>query len=417
MSTRQTHAVADTLVPPPPATGLRFAGADTMRAVGALAVLTTHVAFWSGNYTGNATLGSLLARLDVGVAIFFVLSGFLLGRAWVVRAADRGPAPGTGPYLWHRLLRIVPLYVLTVVIALAAIRSNAGLGVRDWVVTLLMANTFLDPALPAGLTHMWSLAVEVTFYAVLPVIMLALVGRSRGLSPRRYVVGLAVMVAVSTLWILALAPWLDHRASGAPEQWLPAYLSWFAGGLLLALVQVLHERGSTAAPVAGLVTLARHPGSCWTLAVGLMLLASTPIAGPTMLTAPSPAEALTKHLLYAGVGFLLVLTAVFAEPRGWYGRAVGHPVGRRLGWISYGIFCLHLPLLHLIMWVTGWPLFQGRGLAIWGLALVLSVLAAEAAYRLVERPALALKNRPPALLRGRSEAAATSDADSGSTIR
>ena len=53
---------------------------DTMRAVGALAVLTTHVAFWAGDYQRHGAWGSFLARLDVGVAIFFVLSGFLLSR-------------------------------------------------------------------------------------------------------------------------------------------------------------------------------------------------------------------------------------------------------------------------------------------------------------------------------------------------
>ena len=61
---------------------------DTLRAVGALAVLTTHAAFWSGDYTQHGVWGTLLARLDVGVAIFFVLSGFLLVAAL--------PRPGRG---------------------------------------------------------------------------------------------------------------------------------------------------------------------------------------------------------------------------------------------------------------------------------------------------------------------------------
>ena len=56
----------------------RFPMLDTLRAVGAIAVLTTHVAFWGGEYTRWGAFGTVLARLDVGVAIFFVLSGFLL---------------------------------------------------------------------------------------------------------------------------------------------------------------------------------------------------------------------------------------------------------------------------------------------------------------------------------------------------
>lgn len=396
MNSRAT-ALAETVTPPPPATSGRFAAVDSVRAVGAFAVLTTHVAFWSGNYTRNGAVGPLLARLDVGVAIFFVLSGFLLGRPWIVRSVAGQRRPFVRPYLWKRFLRIAPLYVVVAIAALALIRQNDGLGVRDWIVTLLMANTFVDKIFPAGLTQMWSLAVEVTFYLALPALMWALVGRR--LRPRRFLVGLGVMVLVTVFWLLAAVPHLETHVSGAPGQWLPAYLPWFAAGLLLALVQVLHQTGHTSPTVAGIVRLARQPGSCWALVAGLMLIVSTPIAGPTMLAAPTQGEALTKHVIYALIGFLVVLTAVFADGDAAYGRVLSHPVGRRLGWISYGIFCVHLPLLHFIMWATGWQLFRGHGIELWLLAVVLSTVVAEVCYRVIERPALALKNRPPRFLR------------------
>lgn len=405
--------LAEAAVPPPPQTDDAFPVADTLRAVGAFAVLTTHVAFWTGNYTGNGTIGGLLARLDVGVAIFFVLSGFLLGRGWVARAASQRPRPATGPYLWKRFLRIMPLYVVVATLALALIGSNDGLGVRDWLVTLTLTNTFVDPSLPAGLTQMWSLAVEATFYLVLPLLMAAIVGRR--LHGARFLGGLAAMTALSVVWILLLAPRLGSHVSGVPTQWLPAYLTWFAAGLLLAYVQVLHARGTGSRAVARMVELGRQPGACWALVGGLMLVASTPLAGPTMLTAATSGESLAKHVLYAAVGLLVVLTAVFADTSRGYGRALAHPAGRRLGWISYGVFCLHLPILHLVMWVTGWRLFQGHGLELWVVAVLLSVAAAEIGYRLVERPALALKSRPPRLLR--SEDAETTTATSGTSSR
>ena len=72
---------------------------DSLRAVGALAVLTTHVAFQSGAYVRDGTWGALLSRLDVGVAIFFVLSGFLLARPYLARAAARPAAPRHRPLL------------------------------------------------------------------------------------------------------------------------------------------------------------------------------------------------------------------------------------------------------------------------------------------------------------------------------
>ena len=413
MSHPASKALGDRVVPPPPETGLQFPILDTLRAVGALCVLTTHAAFWAGAYTRHGAWGTFLARLDVGVAIFFVLSGFLLTRPYLARAADGQSAPAVGPYLLKRFLRIAPLYVVTVLLALLLIDDNAGLGFRDWVTTLLMVDTFVGSTFPAGLTQMWSLAVEVTFYLLLPLVMLAAVGTRRRLRPARVLAWLLAMVAVTVWWHLDGASRAGELGENTPLQWLPAYLTWFALGIGLALAQVLHERGAAHRVTSPLVALARQPGSCWVAVLGLMMIAATPLVGPSMLAAPTPAQSLTKNLVYGLVGGLIVLTGVFAARDSGYSRAFGHLGARRLGWISYGVFCLHLPILHLVMWTTGWPLFEGRGLAIWSLTVVASLAAAEVAYRLVERPALRLKRLTR---RGASQASEASTPTSGTSI-
>lgn len=375
------------LVPPPVRSGAQFPALDGLRAIGAFCVLTTHVAFWSGDYTGNGVVGTLLARLDVGVAIFFVLSGFLLSRPWLLSAAEGRRAPGTRAYLWKRLLRVFPVYVVTATVALALIEDNEDLGWVDRVITVLLLDTYVRDALPSGLTHMWSLAVEVAFYAVLPLLMLAFLGRGRRLGPARVLAGLGLMALVTVWWHLDGAGRAGELGTGIPLQWLPAYLLWFALGIGLALVQVLHQGGEWLRFTGPVVSLARQPGSCWVLAAGLMLLAATPVAGPSMFDAPTPGQSLTKSVIYALVGVLLVLTGVFAGERGLTGLLLGHPVARRLGWISYGVFCLHLPVLHLVMWATPWELFGGHFVGLWLLTSLGAVVAAELVYRLVERPA------------------------------
>ena len=183
------------------------------------------------------------------------------------------------------------------------------------------------------------------------------------------------------------------------SEWLPSYLGWFAVGLALAAAQVSYARGSRARVLELLAGLARQPGVCWALAAGLLLIAATPIAGPTMLAPPTTSEVLTKQVLYGAVGGILVLTGIYAVPGTRYHRIFTAGASRRLGWISYSIFCLHLPVLHFVMWSTGWQLFAGHGLAIWTLTVAATIVVADVTYRLVERPALRLKGfrlpRPP----------------------
>ncbi|MDN4173099.1 acyltransferase [Nocardioides sp. SOB77] len=392
-------------------TAPRFPALDAMRAIGALAVLTTHVAFWSGDYGRHGFWGVTLARLDVGVALFFVLSGFLLSRPYLARSAAALPRPSTRAYLWRRFLRIVPVYVVTVVVALAFIDENSHLGAREWLTTLTMTNTFVDALPPGGLSHMWSLAVEVSFYLVLPLLMLLAAGR-RGLRPARVGLVLAGMTAVTVWWHLQGSDWAEEWTGGAPAQWLPGYLTWFAAGIGLALTHVLAVRGAPHA--RRVLSVGRQPGACWAIAAALLLVASTPLAGPALLIAPTTAESLTKNLLYTAVGLLVVLPAVVADDRGAFARVLGHPAARRLGLTSYSLFALHLPVLHLVMWLTGWQLFGGHGVLLWLITLAGSLVVAELGYRLLEVPAMRLKRLVPA---GREEPTAATTAASGTTAR
>ena len=90
-------------------TAHRLPALDALRAVGAAAVIGTHVGFSTGAIS-RFEWGGLLARLDVGVAIFFVLSGFLLFRPFAAAVATGADRPSVRRYLWRRALRILPAY-------------------------------------------------------------------------------------------------------------------------------------------------------------------------------------------------------------------------------------------------------------------------------------------------------------------
>src|ERR1700741_5511504 len=70
----------------------RVASLTGIRAVAALLVMATHAAYTTGKYT-HGYVGLVYSRMEIGVPIFFVLSGFLLFGPWVGAAHDHPPPP------------------------------------------------------------------------------------------------------------------------------------------------------------------------------------------------------------------------------------------------------------------------------------------------------------------------------------
>ena len=89
---------------------------EGMRACAAIGVVITHVAFQTGHSSGVA--GRLFGRFDLAVAVFFALSGFLLWRGHAAAARGLAPRPPTGHYLRSRVVRIMPAYLVAVVVIL-----------------------------------------------------------------------------------------------------------------------------------------------------------------------------------------------------------------------------------------------------------------------------------------------------------
>ncbi|MDQ1519748.1 MAG: hypothetical protein QOI55_821, partial [Actinomycetota bacterium] len=102
--------------------GFHFPAFDGLRAIAAVAVALTHSAFISGFNFRNNTWGPYTARLDIGVAVFFVISGFLLYRPFVLARLRAGTPPAAVPYFQRRFLRIYPAFwlVFTVVLLVPA---------------------------------------------------------------------------------------------------------------------------------------------------------------------------------------------------------------------------------------------------------------------------------------------------------
>ncbi|QIK76294.1 acyltransferase family protein [Nocardioides piscis] len=386
-----------------------FAVLDPLRAVGALAVVLTHVTFWTGDYFRHGIVGLMLPRLDVGVAIFFVLSGFLLSHQYLASAVRGRPHDGVRRYYWKRFLRIYPPYLIAVVLAMVFVRVDDEPTLHDWVTVLWMGDIYVSDSLRFGQTQMWSLATEVSFYIVLPLLMWLAGAKGRLRPTTRRVMGMVLaLVALNVAWTLLLNKWAYDLETGLPGQWLPNYLMWFAGGIALAWAHVITTTRGPGPWLHRLITLGRQPGVCWAIALSLLVVAATPLSGPALFDPSTPGEALTRQTLYALIGVLLVLTGVFSDPDSTYARVMSTRLARRLGHISFGVFCIHLVVLHFVYWATPYVKFEGNHLwPVLGLTLLITLPLAELIYRLVERPSMRLRHVGSATARTTPVRAAT----------
>lgn len=354
----------------------RFAQLDSVRAVAALMVVTTHVCFWSGVY-GRGTIGVMAQRLEVGVAIFFVLSGFLLSRPYLLRGRHGTRTDSMGIYALKRAGRILPVYLVMVVAAFLLLHDNRELGWGRFALNLGLADFYFHPQLPAGLTQMWSLSVEATFYILLP--FLGTFVLARFWRPTALILGL---VGGGLLGLLYLGMTTD--GGGLEVRWLPSYALWFSLGITLAVMQV--DGGSTRL-VRRLRRWASDRTACWVLALGLFAIISTPLGGSPALVALTPDEAVLRHLFYGAVAVLFVAPCIFVTQDA-AARALSQPWFRHLGATSYALFCCHMLVLELVVRLTSFELFRSPFVPLFLLILGISLVVAEALYRFVEKPVI-----------------------------
>ncbi len=379
--------------PPGPAREHRgYPGLNALRALGALMVLTTHTGFDTGRIL-HGWFGAVITRMDFGVAIFFVLSGFLLGRPFLLRAARGGPPAALRSYFWKRTLRILPLYWAVIVATILFQPGNDYVTPQMWFQNFTLTQLYQPDLLPQGLTQMWSLATEAAFYVVLPFLCMLLIGRPRRTgefrASRVYVIlGLVSVGGVAWQASVVTIPGVH----GHFAQCLPGYLPWFAVGLALATASVTEQLSQDSAAPRFCERMASDPLGCWVAAALVYGIACTPLTGPRTLLAQTSWEAGLKCVLYAVASGLLVLPLVFGHLQEHpIRRWCNHPVPFFLGEISYGIFCIHLLVLNAVLRRSEFGTFQGHFAAVWVITAGVTIGLATLSYYVVERPFLRLK--------------------------
>lgn len=341
---------------------------EGMRACAAMGVVLTHVAFQTGMSGGVD--GRLLHRFDLAVAVFFALSGFLLWRGHAAAARGLRRRPPTGHYLRSRLVRIMPGYLVAVAVILTLLPEANRASLTVWLANLTLTQVYVPLTLTAGLTQMWSLSVEVSFYLALPILAFA----AYRLPVRARIPVIAVVAAASLAW--GLLP--IRTAEGVNFlNWPPAYASWFAAGMLLAEWSV--------SPLGWAHRLARNRWAVAGVAVAAYLISASPLAGPDNLVPGTLSQFVVRTAMGAVVAWALLAPLVLDRP-GTAHRILGSPLMVTLGRWSYGLFIWHLAALVMVFPVVGTFMFDGDLPVVFVLTLLLGYAMAAVSYALIESP-------------------------------
>jgi peptidoglycan/LPS O-acetylase OafA/YrhL len=344
---------------------IRSARLESLRALAALAVLEGHV-YGDGVKYGRSAYDSWWHRTllggGFGVYLFFALSGYLLFLPFARRSFGGGRTINLGTYVRNRAVRILPLYYVVAVTYLIVFHS----GLRLWVGFLTFTENFSVSTVGRVDGPMWSLVVEVMFYALLPLLALGLARLAQG-SLAKAAGALIVLGAVAGAyrWVAYLHP--SHP--GPLVQYnLPATFFFFVPGMLLALARVATERRGLAGargPLGWSSAWLAASVACWSLVFWRY----------------------NWDLLAGLASFLLVGACVLPLRRSAAVSALDWRPLAILGTASYSLYLWHLPIVDALA-----PRPLGGYLGHLAVAVAVCVLVALVSYQLVESPFLRLRH-------------------------
>ena len=343
---------------------------DGLRGLAVIMVLLQHAI---------PPFGKIFPVAHSGVILFFVLSGFLITS---ILLADRRDAdsdggrwmPRLGLFYMRRALRLMPIYILVVVLGLI---FNVGVARSCWAWLLSYTTNFALVSRGAWIDayfHFWTLAIEEQFYLLWPLVVLA--------APRCVLGPLVVaMIAVGVLYRgLAVARHFSVIATYCPT---PACLDSLGMGALIALAGSSDNSNGLS-----IARFFRGP-AFWFGLTGVVLARVAVRFGFDWI------DVVFLDLAQA-VGFAgLVVLAAGGMP-GWAGWLLDRNWLRSIGIVSYGIYVYHvfLPpfLMRLLALATGNPMaLPDTGLK---LLMLLSIFVVPVlSWYGIERPINRLRSR------------------------
>jgi peptidoglycan/LPS O-acetylase OafA/YrhL len=379
---------------------------DGLRTIAVLSAIATHVGFVTGG-TAQARYGVYLAHLEIGPALFFLISGFLLYRAYVAASfAGREPMR-VAAFWWRRALRIFPAYWLALTVLVFVFGLHVS-GTRDIVTYYGLLQIYDTRRFLGAIPQAWTLCTELSFYVFLPAYawVLRRVGRGRRLETRIRIelLGAATLIGICYAYRSAVYA-IDgrHAVARIATHWLPGYLDVFGIGIGLAAISAYVSLRGTR-PI--FEWIGRVSWLWWLLAGGCYFLVAQTLGlprSPQPQNTPIGWQADAQQILQALFAGFVCLPAVFGPQDRGLVRAFlrSRPVAY-VGLVSYGVYLWHEGWLDKWLQWTGRPnvlqlsaqthLDRTTYPLILTLTVLSSIATATLSYYLLERPVLRLKD-------------------------
>lgn len=344
---------------------------DGLRGLAILLVVAYHL--WVGiTEQAQLTSGVWLVYLyagSTGVTLFFVLSGFLVCQPFLERLPS-GQLYSVKEYALHRALRILPPYYVVGCIGMLCTQRF------DELLPVLLLSSH-GWSLEYFSAVWWSLATEIQFYILVPLIFWIALQRKR--TPLLLLVGALAAVA----YLAVVCKWIEPPWGNRFE---------FQFRLILSVL------GQMPAFVVGMVAALMHRRCQWPAMMGVFrehayiaslllvlgwILLPAANMGARVYTWHAPWHVLPEALIWGAVVWVMLHRDPTAA------SLLDNPAMHYFGKISFSLYLVHMPVLQFV-------LSQGEIYSQWAdvlLTFMLSVALAQLLYWLVERPSLILKNK------------------------
>jgi peptidoglycan/LPS O-acetylase OafA/YrhL len=203
---------------------------DGLRFIAIISVILFHLNWFITSKTGRPEAADLLTEFfshgHIGVQLFFVISGFVIALPFAKGHLIAGKRPGLRQYLFRRLTRLEPPYIVNLLFRFALLPLATADTFSDLIPHLFASMGYLHNVIYGSMSTInfvaWSLEIELQFYLLAPFVTSIFMIRSKTL--RRLLLGALIIAFSMSAYALEGYPRFNLSIFSAAQFFLAGFL-------------------------------------------------------------------------------------------------------------------------------------------------------------------------------------------------